>query len=464
MYNIYKEVGHELIGDSLTITGAPDYDFAQISWNALTLQYELTVAASRTFAIMSGGDIRLGPGVNATPQFTGYVTPYADNIAYFGSQTLRWVEGHFGSKVEIGRNTAEVGRLYLGAGDANLRGYVDGSMRFFTGAGLIGSNFTTEERDAIPSAISGAAIYHTNNVEYQFYNGSSWRTHVDMDEYNNITGVNSLTVTTFVVTNTVTTGDNLIILNDDVTGSPSEDAGIEIERGTDVNAQMLWDETGDRWQVGTIGNLANVLVASDLTSHNNATAAHGVGNVAALALNSDLIVLPTNSDVSSLITSHNNQAAAHGVANVAALALNSDLIVLPTNSDVSSLITTHNNSTAAHGVANLADFSVGLTDFISGQIDAPLDKPYIINLSSPYAANLSALSINTSTGTITANVIIDGKVVNGCSEVSVTSTNQRVISSNALNSTVAVNSVIKLDLSGTSSAENLAFSVFLIRS
>ena len=53
--------------------------------------------------------------------------------------------------------------------------------------------------------------------------------------------------TTTINSNTVSTGDNIIILNNDVTGTPSQDAGLEVERGDSTNKQFLWNETNDRW-------------------------------------------------------------------------------------------------------------------------------------------------------------------------------------------------------------------------
>jgi hypothetical protein len=53
-----------------------------------------------------------------------------------------------------------------------------------------------------------------------------------------------------VTTNEVNIGDNIIRLNADVAGTPSENSGIEVERGTEDNVSMLWDEGNDRWSIG----------------------------------------------------------------------------------------------------------------------------------------------------------------------------------------------------------------------
>lgn len=53
--------------------------------------------------------------------------------------------------------------------------------------------------------------------------------------------------TTTVNSTEVEIGDNIIILNSGETGTPSQDAGIEVERGTSSNVQLIWDESADRW-------------------------------------------------------------------------------------------------------------------------------------------------------------------------------------------------------------------------
>lgn len=60
--------------------------------------------------------------------------------------------------------------------------------------------------------------------------------------------------TTTIFSETLTVNDNVIVLNNNVTGMPSENAGIEVGRGTDANASMLWDETYDQWRFGLKGS------------------------------------------------------------------------------------------------------------------------------------------------------------------------------------------------------------------
>jgi|TARA_R110002167_G_C12593272_1_gene644415 hypothetical protein len=55
--------------------------------------------------------------------------------------------------------------------------------------------------------------------------------------------------TTTVNTETINLADNIITLNSNETGTPSEHAGIEVERGTSTNVTLRWNETSDIWQL-----------------------------------------------------------------------------------------------------------------------------------------------------------------------------------------------------------------------
>ncbi len=60
--------------------------------------------------------------------------------------------------------------------------------------------------------------------------------------------------TTTVNTETINLADNIITLNSNETGTPSENGGIEIERGTSTNVALRWNETSDKWQLTEDGS------------------------------------------------------------------------------------------------------------------------------------------------------------------------------------------------------------------
>lgn len=54
--------------------------------------------------------------------------------------------------------------------------------------------------------------------------------------------------------NTVEIGDNKIVLNSDVTGAPTEDGGISVNRGpSDPAAELVWVEADKEWVAGAVG-------------------------------------------------------------------------------------------------------------------------------------------------------------------------------------------------------------------
>jgi hypothetical protein len=58
---------------------------------------------------------------------------------------------------------------------------------------------------------------------------------------------------TTINTETITLADNTIVLNSNASGSATEKAGIEVERGSDPNVSLLWDETtNDKWSVNNL--------------------------------------------------------------------------------------------------------------------------------------------------------------------------------------------------------------------
>ena len=88
--------------------------------------------------------------------------------------------------------------------------------------------------------------------------------------FNDLTVSGNLTVsgtTTSINTETLTVDDNIIVLNNNETGAPSANAGLEVERGTSTNVLVRWNETTDKWEAtndgSTYGNL--VTTADSLT-------------------------------------------------------------------------------------------------------------------------------------------------------------------------------------------------------
>ena len=74
---------------------------------------------------------------------------------------------------------------------------------------------------------------------------------------NNVVISGNLTVTgttTYVNTSVLQVSDNIVTLNSDHSGAPSEDAGIEVNRGSSANVSLQWNESDDAWELTTDGS------------------------------------------------------------------------------------------------------------------------------------------------------------------------------------------------------------------
>ena len=101
----------------------------------------------------------------------------------------------------------------------------------------------------------GQAVETTSNVDF-----------ATIETTGNVIVGGNLTVNgtvTSVNSTTVELGDNILLLNSGETGSPTANAGLEIERGTVANVFFRWNETTDKWEVTRDGTNFYVLIDSN---------------------------------------------------------------------------------------------------------------------------------------------------------------------------------------------------------
>ena len=119
------------------------------------------------------------------------------------------------------------------------------TVRFKGSGGTVGASIEFD-------GTSGTA----NELAFQTYDGVSLAErlrvgHTATTVAGNLVVSGDFTVngtTTTVNTTEMTVSDNIITLNNDVTGAPSENAGIEVERGSSSNVSIRWNETSDQWE------------------------------------------------------------------------------------------------------------------------------------------------------------------------------------------------------------------------
>lgn len=171
----------------------------------------------------------------------------------------------------------------------------------------------------------------------------------------------------YINTTNLTVGDNIITLNSDVTGTPTESAGIEVNRGTSSNVSFLWDETNTRWTLGSRNFYVGGSINAASISVTNFTAA----NIAATNLSttnnfsiSSVTMIANTSDLSSLLVTANSLylSGALSVGNNVTGAANLTFVgYITSNSGITS-----NGTLSVAGVTTLANTTVNGAFTVTG--------------------------------------------------------------------------------------------------
>lgn len=114
--------------------------------------------------------------------------------------------------------------------------------------------------------------------------------------------------TTTVNTQELNVADNFILLNSDVSPStsPSENAGVEVNRGSSAKVSIVWNESTDRWMFTNDGSVFSIIGSAAAESYaNSAYAQANTGTILAQA--------SFNTANSAISTSRNDQMNSLGV-------------------------------------------------------------------------------------------------------------------------------------------------------
>jgi hypothetical protein len=149
--------------------------------------------------------------------------------------------------VTVGSTEIDLGTTAASLDGLNTLHGIDGS-----GTDVAGTDLTFQAGAGTGSGAGGSIIFQTADGTTSGTGVNSFSSVMTIADDGAVTIAGDLTVngtTTTVNSNTVEIGDNIILLNRDETGTPSQNAGIEIERGTATNVYLRWNETSDIWQV-----------------------------------------------------------------------------------------------------------------------------------------------------------------------------------------------------------------------
>ena len=175
-----------------------------------------------------------GISISGSGQISSTITQYAD------SDVQSYLSAGAGIAIS---GSGQISSTITQYADSDVESYLSGGTGVTFSSGSI----------SIGQAVGTSDNVQFNNVQVDGTLTSDDITSTNISVAGNATITGNLTVqgtTTTIDSNVVNIGDNLITLNSDETGTPSQDAGIEIERGTSIN-KSFWDETQDKWTVGS---------------------------------------------------------------------------------------------------------------------------------------------------------------------------------------------------------------------
>jgi len=162
--------------------------------------------------------------------------------------------------------------------------------------------------------------------------------------------------TTSINTETLTLDDNIIILNNNATGDPSENAGIEVERGSSTNVALRWNESSDKWEFTNDGTTYADIQASITAGSGLNKAANTISIASA---NSNRIVINAN-DIDLATVAQSNTVGSPGISFVQSQLIDSyGRISGTTSADI---------RTASTSVTGIASFNPSTFQITSGQV------------------------------------------------------------------------------------------------
>ncbi len=236
---------------------------------------------------------------------------------------------------------------------------------------------------AVDTTVMQARVADVSDTEIGYLNGvtSAIQTQIDTKAplasptFTGTATANDLTVsgnlivsgtTTSINTSTLNVADNIIILNNDVTGSPTENAGIEVERGTSANVILRWNETEDRWEITTDGTTYRTIATTTDISNSETT----TNNALALKANLDsptftgTVILPDNTVALGAKTTGNY---------VASLVAGTGITLANNSGETATPTVTVDTTVIQARVADVSDTEIGYLNGVTSAVQTQLN-------------------------------------------------------------------------------------------
>jgi hypothetical protein len=200
---------------------------------------------------------------------------------------------------------------------------------------------------------------------------------------------------TYVNTTTLDVGDNIFTLNADLGASaPSQDAGMEIMRGTSANVQFLWDETNDRWSTnGQPLAVSSLIPSSNITLGSAGLSANGGLGTAGQVLHSNGTAAYWAADdgITSLVAANGLNGGTITSTGTISVLGGSTLTVNSIGTHVNSAlsITSLTLAGAASGITTLAAGNTTITGFANASVSV---NSALLTVGSSFIANTTGIT------------------------------------------------------------------------
>jgi hypothetical protein len=275
-----------LAGDlsgSVSFDGSGDVTLtATIGANSVALGTDTTGNFVNDITAGTGVTVTHTPGEGSSP-----TVAIGQDVATSASVTFAHVSADVTGDVTGNADTAtalETSRTISLGGDLAGSASFDGSANI-TITATIGADSVALGTDTTGNYMSGVTASTGVTVTHTPGEGSDATIAIGQDvgtsasvQFAQVTTTGDVTIggdltvngtTTTVNTETINLADNIVVLNSNEAGSPSQNAGIEVERGTSTNVSLRWNETTDKWEITEDGtnydNIATESYAESLT-------------------------------------------------------------------------------------------------------------------------------------------------------------------------------------------------------
>ena len=189
----------------------------------------------------------------------------------------------------------------------------------------------------------------------------------------NLTVTGNLTVsgtTTSINTETLTVDDNIIVLNNNVTIAPTENAGIEVERGSSTNVVLRWNETDDAWELTNDGSTYSAIAtASSVSSATALTVDNLTDVVITAAADKDFLMYNGTNWVDQAITLGTDTTGNY----VATLTAGTGITLANNSGEGASPTVTVDTTVIQAKVTNVTDTEIGYLDGVTSAIQTQID-------------------------------------------------------------------------------------------